>query len=56
MQKFQWALGIRDRCLNERGFVRAALAVGVSRACIPRGGHHRLVILEDARKNETGIH
>ena len=45
-QKFKWALRIGDRRLDERGFVRAALTVGVSRACIPRGGHHRLVILD----------
>ena len=45
-QNFKRALGVRDRRFDERGFVRAALAVGVSRSCIPRGGHHRLVILD----------
>jgi hypothetical protein len=45
-KKFKWALWIRDRRLDERGFVRAALTLGVSRTSIPRGGHYRLVILD----------
>ena len=45
-QKLKRAFRIRYRRLKERGFVCAALAVGIARARIPRGGHHRLVILD----------
>jgi hypothetical protein len=45
-QNLKWPLRVRDRRLYERRFVRAALAVGVSRARIPRGRDDSLIITD----------
>ena len=45
-QNLQGTLRIRDGRFQERRFVRAALTVGISRAGIPCGGHHGLIILD----------
>ena len=45
-QNFERTFGIRNRRLEERGFVRPTLASGISRSGIPGGRNYRLVILD----------
>ena len=45
-EQFERTFRVRHRCFDERGFVRAALALGVSRTGIPGGRYDRLVIVD----------
>ena len=45
-QQFQWTIGIRDRRLEERGFIGSALAAGIARTGVPCGRNDRLVVLD----------